>query len=290
MPEGLDHIVHAVCDLDAVGDVYAQAGFIVGVRNRHPWGTHNRIVQMESCYIELLTVAEPDKIPPRHGRTFPFGAFNQDFLCRRQGLSMFVLKSSDTAADHRSFEAAGIGGFDMFEFAREGVKPDGEPVRLAFSLAFAADPSSPELGFAVCRNHYPGNFWDPAFQQHTNGVRRVRGVVMVAESPADCRRFLKSFTGVNDLRSSPAGITARTGNGDIEIMTAAAFHDLAGVSPVMAGGMTLNAIRFEVADIAKAAAAIGAGGIAAHTDARRVVVRPDAAFGATLIFETAKEG
>ena len=68
MPHGLDHIVHAVRDLDAAAAFYASAGFIVGARNRHPWGTHNRIVQLKNCYIELLTVADPEKIVPHAAR------------------------------------------------------------------------------------------------------------------------------------------------------------------------------------------------------------------------------
>ena len=74
MPHGLDHIVHAVRDMDAAADFYVRAGFMVGGRNRHPWGTHNRIVQLKNCYIEILEVAEPEKIVP-HGATF--------FLVRR---------------------------------------------------------------------------------------------------------------------------------------------------------------------------------------------------------------
>ena len=87
MPHGLDHIVHAVHDLDAAGEFYSSAGFTVGGRNRHPWGTHNRIVQLKNCYIELLEVAEPQEIPPHGEHSFSFGAFNRDFLLARQGLS-----------------------------------------------------------------------------------------------------------------------------------------------------------------------------------------------------------
>ena len=34
MARGLDHIVHAVHDLDAAGEAYARLGFTVGARNR----------------------------------------------------------------------------------------------------------------------------------------------------------------------------------------------------------------------------------------------------------------
>jgi catechol 2,3-dioxygenase-like lactoylglutathione lyase family enzyme len=57
MARGLDHIVHAVRDLDAAAALYRRLGFTVGARNQHPWGTHNYIVQLPGTFIELLTVA-----------------------------------------------------------------------------------------------------------------------------------------------------------------------------------------------------------------------------------------
>jgi catechol 2,3-dioxygenase-like lactoylglutathione lyase family enzyme len=62
MARGLDHIVHAVRDLDAAAALYRDLGFTVGARNKHPWGTHNHIVQFPGFFIEILTLAEPDKL------------------------------------------------------------------------------------------------------------------------------------------------------------------------------------------------------------------------------------
>jgi hypothetical protein len=291
MRHGLDHIVHAVRDLDAAAEFYASAGFTVGARNRHAWGTHNRIVQLKNCYIEILEVAEADKIVPHGARWFSFGAFNRDFLASREGFSMLILNSSDAIGDARAFEAAGIGGYAVFDFAREGTKPDGTPVKLAFSLAFAHDPASPDLRFAACQHHFPENFWDPAFQTHAHGAKTVPGVAMVADHPSDHHIFLKAFTGVQDLHSSSIGIKARTENGDIEIMEQVAFRDQFGVSPDVDGeGMTLNGLRFEVADIVQVEALHRQNGIASQRHVGRLVVPPSAAHGATLIFETAKEG
>ena len=287
MPHGLDHIVHAVRDLDAAAEFYARAGFTVGARNRHPWGTHNRIVQLSNCYIEILEVAEPEKIAPHGARSFSFGAFNRDFLALRQGFSMLILNSSNAADDARSFEAAGIGGRKVFDFERDGAKPDGTPVKLAFSLAFAHDPASPNVRFAVCQHHFPENFWDPAFQTHANGARTVPGAAMVADNPTDHHIFLKAFTGVSDLHSSSIGVRAGTENGDIEIMEQVAFRDQFGVSPAVSGeGMTPNGLRFAVADIAEAEALLRQGGLAAQRHVGRLVVPPHIAHGATLIFET----
>jgi hypothetical protein len=288
MPHGLDHIVHAVRDLDAAAAFYDRAGFTVGARNRHPWGTHNRIVQLKNAYIEILEVAEPGKIAPHGAGSFSFGAFNRDFLAHREGFSMLILNSSNAIDDAHAFETAGIGGFEVFDFAREGKKPDGTPVKLAFSLAFAADRASPQVRFAVCQHHFPENFWDPAFQRHANGTKAVRGAVMVADNPTDHHIFLKAFTGVSDLYSSSIGVKARTENGDVEIMEQVAFRDQFGVAPAVQGeGMTLHALRLEVADLALAEALHLQNGVASQRHVGRLVMPPDLAHGATLIFETA---
>src|SRR3981189_702938 len=191
MPHGLDHIVHAVRDLDAAAEFYARAGFTVGPRNRHAWGTHNRIVQLKNAYIEILTVAEPEKIPAHGARSFSFGAYHRDFLASREGFSMLILNSRNAVEDARSFEATGIGGFKVFDFSREGAKPAGTPVKLAFSLAFAQDAAPHNL--------------------------------------PDHHIFLKAFTGVQDLHSSSIGIRVRTENGDVEIMEQVAFRDQFGI-------------------------------------------------------------
>jgi catechol 2,3-dioxygenase-like lactoylglutathione lyase family enzyme len=291
MPHGLDHIVHAVRDLDAAAEFYRRAGFTVGARNRHPWGTHNRVVQLKNCYIEILEVAEPEKIPPHDARSFSFGAFNREFLAAHEGFSMLILNSSDAVDDARSFEAAGIGGFKVFDFAREGTKPDGTPVKLAFSLAFASDPVSPNVRFAVCQHHFPENFWDPAFQTHANGARTVPGVALVAENPSDHHIFLRAFTGIHDVHSTSNGISSRTENGEIEIMERVAFPDQFGVSADVSGeGMTLNALRVGIDDIALAEALHRQNGVASRRRGGWLVVPPDVAHGATLIFETVEEG
>jgi hypothetical protein len=288
MPHGLDHIVHAVRDVDAAAEFYVRAGFLVGGRNRHPWGTHNRIVQLKNCYIEILEVAEPDKIVPHRAVAFSFGAFNRDFLVHREGFSMLILNSSDAGLDARSFEAAGIGGFDVFDFAREGKRPDGTSVKLAFSLAFAADPASPDLRFAVCQHHFPENFWNSAFQEHANGVINVPAVALVASNPAAHQSFLKAFSGVGEPQSGAGGVSARTENGDIEVMTPITYSDRFGVPVETVGeGMAFKAMRFAVPDLAAVEALHRRNGIASRRHAGRMVVPPDLAHGATLIFETA---
>jgi catechol 2,3-dioxygenase-like lactoylglutathione lyase family enzyme len=287
MPGGIHHVVHAVRDLDAAGDIYRRLGFQVGWRNRHPWGTENRIVQLGGSYIELLRIAEPQNIPPHETRRFSFGAFNRDFLSRQEGLSMLALESRDAEADAETFRRAGIGDFDVYHFEREGRGPDGHPVKVAFSLAFARDAAAPEAGFFACQEHYPENFWSPAAQRHENAAAGISGIVLVADQPERHREFLAKFSGIHSLSVAGGAIAAETRPGTIEVIDHASFRSRFGAtSPEPSPGLRVAAIRFAVADFAAAAAALQRN-VEAQVRNRQVVVGADAAAGATLIFEQA---
>jgi catechol 2,3-dioxygenase-like lactoylglutathione lyase family enzyme len=286
MPRGLDHLVHVVRDLDAAGAFYERLGFTVGARNRHPWGTHNRIVQLPGFFVELLTVGEEARIAPPTPGTISFSAFTRDFLARGEGLAMLVLEGKSVAADVDAFRRAGIGDFAPFHFEREGRTPDGRAVKLGFSLAFARDPRAPDTCFFTCQQHYPENFWNPAFQTHANGASAIGAVVLVAENPSDHHIFLSAFSGVRDLHSTSAGVTVETPRGAIQAMDPAAFRLHFGLAPPDASaGARLAAAKFVVRDLAALRALLSKSGIAAKEHMGRIVVGPDVAMGATLAFE-----
>lgn len=286
MPRGLDHIVHAVRDLDAAAATYERLGFTVGPRNRHPWGTHNRIVQFPGVFIELLSVEEPERIPEAAPRRFSFGAFNRAFLAGGEGLSMLVLESRDAAADAFTFRTTGIGDFEPFRFEREGERPDGTTAKLGFSLAFARDPAPADAGFFVCQQHHPENFWNPLLQQHGNGARTVTAVVLVAENPTEHHIFLSTFVGERALEATSTGITVHTPRGDIQAMDPAAFRIHYAVEPPdVAHGARIAALRFTVAGLEPVRARLAADGVHAGENMGRLVVGPQQAHGATLVFE-----
>jgi catechol 2,3-dioxygenase-like lactoylglutathione lyase family enzyme len=288
MPRGLHHVTHSVRDLEALATAYRRLGFTVGARNRHAWGTHNRIVQLDGFYLELLEVAEPEKIVPHGPRSFSFGAFNRNFVARQEGIAMLALESRDANADAAAFRAAGIGDFDIFSFEREARRPDGAAAKVAFSLVFANDRQSPDIGFFACQEHHPENFWNPAFQTHSNGAATIAAVVLVAENPTDHHIFLSAFVGERDIQASSTGITVPTPRGAIQVMDQAAFRIQFGVEPPdVARGARMAALRIAVRDFAAAVTAVQAGGIVAQMRMGRIVVGPEVATGATLVLEPA---
>jgi catechol 2,3-dioxygenase-like lactoylglutathione lyase family enzyme len=284
MARGLDHIVHAVRDLDAAADLYRRLGFTVGSRNRHPWGTHNHIVQMPGFFIELLTLAEPDKLGD-DGFSRLFAAYNRDFIERGEGLSLLILESQDARADESGFRAAGVTGSDVIRFEREGKRPDGSAVKVGFSLAFAEDKVAPDIHFATCQQHYPENFWNPAFQTHANSVEGVAGVVAVAEQPEQHQQFFEAFTGA-EVAPIDGGLSIALPRGTIDMLTPAAFlHSFGVTAPDTARGARLAALRLAVADASLLEAVPEQAGLAGLYAGNATVIGSEDAMGAVLVFE-----
>lgn len=229
MTRGIDHLVVAVRDLDRAAAAYEANGFTLTPRARHPWGTENRLVQLDGAFIELLTVpAGVDIAAPGKG-SFSFGGFNRDFLSRHEGASMLVLDSVDPVSDRAGFATAGLKVFEPFGFEREAIGPDGQVRKVSFDLTFTADPDAPALGFFTCRNRYPENFWKPEYQTHGNGAQSLAEVILVAGDPADHHVFLEAFTGVRELRATSLGIECKTARGLISILSPVAYEGLYGL-------------------------------------------------------------
>ena len=249
MHRPLDHLVLATHDLDAMGAFYERLGFKVGARNRHPWGTENRIVQFPSAFLELITVGEEADIPPHAEGVFSFGAHISDYLKAREGFAMLVLESKDAKADKLAFDTAGIGGFETFFFERKGLRPDGTPAEVSFTLAFAQDRLAPHCGFFVCQQHRPENFWSELAQQHPNCASALAGVAMVADEPSDHAEFMRAFTGIDEFSATSAGLRFVTPRGELDVLSPAAYafeyHQ-----PPSSGKPQLAAFSVSVPDLA----------------------------------------
>lgn len=281
-PRGLDHLVLGVDDLDAAGAFYEKLGFIVGARNRHPWGTHNRIVQFPGTFLELITVGEPELIAEHGLRRFSFGAFVRDALARGEGFSMLVLDSTDAMADSRQFAEQGIGDFEPFFFERQALRPDGSSVRVAFTLAFTANPLAADAGFFVCQQHEPQNFWNPTFQKHPNGASGIGAVTMIAETPMDHLGFFRHFSRNGLPASSADGTSIVLSRGRIDLLKPEAAKRAFGH-----GQQTdsLAGYTVKVPELALICSRLERAHIPHSRYAGRVVIVPGDAYGAMIAFE-----
>ena len=123
--KGINHLVLAGRDLEAMRSHYAGLGFTVTPRGQHPFGTGNSLIQLHGSYLELLAVTAPQDVPEHRAGHFSFAAFNRDYLARHQGFSMLVLDTADARADIKAWRAAGLHTYEPFDFSRMAKMPDG---------------------------------------------------------------------------------------------------------------------------------------------------------------------
>jgi hypothetical protein len=275
-PRRIDHLVVAVHDLDAAGAFYQRLGFQVGARNRHSWGTENRLVQFGSSFIELITVGpDAEAIADHAPGRFSFGGFVRDYLHEREGLAMLVLDSDDAVADAALFSEKGLGSFEPFFFERKGRRPDGSETQVAFTLAFAVDADAPEAGFFVCQQHFPENFWNPAFQRHDNEASAIASVGMTAATPSMHRAFFSTFGGSAVQQDAHGLLSIGLREGGLTIRPDATGR----------AGLRLDSMTIRVPDTKRQAERLMRAGIPFDATDTGLCITPETAFGLALFFE-----
>ena len=287
MTRGIDHLVLAVRDLAKARAFYESLGFTLTPRAEHPWGTANHLVQLNGCFLELLGIADAAKIPPHEPGEFSFGAFNRDFLARREGMSMLVFQSQDARRDRAEFAAAGLQTYAPFDFGRDAKLPDGTTARVAFSLAYVTDPGMPEAAFFACQQHAPRYFWKREFQLHANGARTIAEVVMQAPDPPALANFFARLQGKDSVRAEGGTLRVATARGRVSVLAPAAVAARFGAPGAAPVTPHFAAFRVGGVDRTSQAARLAAAGIPHRIEGASVVVPAAAAFGVAIEFTAA---
>jgi len=286
MRQGIDHLVLPVWDLEAARETYSAMGFTLTPRASHDWGTDNSLVQLEGSFLELVTVAYPEKLFPEEGRTFSFGAFTEDYLKRREGFSMLVFEGLDTPSEQQRFNDLGFGPWDPFHFERRTTLPDGSKARVAFDLAFATDPALPEARFFTCKQEAPHLFWKRDYQRHANGAKRLIDVVMVAEDPPALEDLYRRLCGESAVAVTHDSLSVATLLGRILVLTPMGLVEKFGVNPAENCPDTPHFAAFtvQVSDLDHTGSLLANAGISHIRAGDRVTVPPAAGFGTAISF------
>ncbi|HJQ55892.1 MAG TPA: VOC family protein [Vineibacter sp.] len=234
MARKLDHIVLVAPELESLRTTYERLGFTLTPRAVHPFGTCNHLAQLGDNFIELLSIDDVARIPVDSPGEFSLGARARAYIAERcHGLMMAVLASGDADADIAEFRAKKLQTYDRLDFGRDARLPDGQTVRVGFSLAFVTHPEMPEATFFCCQQrHKPELFWKPDFQRHANGARRLIEVVMVAPDAAAAASHVAQ---VLDAPQSPTAGGWAVGSAEDRVTVldpaslAARFPELAGI-------------------------------------------------------------
>ncbi|MBL8704859.1 MAG: VOC family protein [Rhodospirillales bacterium] len=283
---GIDHLVLSVHDLDAAKAFYEKLGFNCTPKALHPWGTGNTLAQLQGNFLEILAVVDKAKLTRPAPEQMDFGRYNDDFLRKRQGMSMLVFESRDARADQAQFKAAGLDTYAPFDFERQAKLPDGSSARVAFSLAFVTHKTMPEAVFFTCQQHAPQYFWKPEYQKHPNGAKVVSEVVMRAPDPAAYADFFGKLQGKDAVTASPGRLTVRTARGTVTLLDAKGiaerFPDM--ILPGPADSPCFVAYRIAVADIGATEKLLRGRTVTLKRHRGALIVDPADAFGVAVEF------
>jgi hypothetical protein len=214
----IDHVVHAVADLEAAAGAYRDLGFVVTPRADHPFGTSNRLVVLSDSYLEIVAVTAPENLPATG-----FAARVAAHLSvRGPGVSHVVLSSRDPQADLASLGDFATG--EVFSFARPAPQPEGPAITAAFDCVLIDAPA--DLGMFLCHHRVPQAVWNRTTTNHPNRATTVTGLDLPVEP--DSLRVLARVAGA-------ATDSGRLGPTKVGIGPAAIRFDVAVHATVIAG-------------------------------------------------------
>jgi catechol 2,3-dioxygenase-like lactoylglutathione lyase family enzyme len=280
----VDHLVLCVDDLDRAGRFYERLGFTLTPHARHPFGTANRLAQLQGSFLELLTIADRAQIPAARPGQFSFGAFNADFLGRREGLSMLVFPSEDARADERGFVGRGLDTYAPFDFSRRALLPDGSEVTVSFSLAFVTHADMPEVAFFSCQQHAPQYFWKPQYQRHANGATAVVEVMMAAHDPARFADFFARLLEPQAVERTGTGLRIALSGGAMTVLDPDRWRARFPEAGLGETGVGPRFVGYGVAveDIDRAEAILRGGDVPSRRRGDRLLIAPRDSFGALI--------
>jgi hypothetical protein len=232
-------------------------------------------------FLEILELADRAAILPHAPGQFSFGAHNQAYLDRGEGMSMLAWYSNDAHADAQRFQASGCGEYAPVDFSRNALLPSGEVVQFGFSLAFAAHVAMPRLAFFACQQHHPPKlFWRPQYQRHPNGAQRIIEVVLSANEPERHCDFLERASG-GQAQPISGGLSIETTRGRLTILDQAeAARRFGGAAEN--DEPRFRALRFAVEDRSAAERIMRKHGVSGISRGGIALVPADAAHGVAL--------
>ncbi len=283
---GLDHIVLAVADLTAAARRFQSLGFTTTPLARHPWGTENILVQLQGGFIELLGIATDVQMSPPQAGEFSFGHYTESYLEDLQGASMLAFSSCDADADRKRWLELGVNTYAPFDFSRMATLENGQQVPVAFSLAFATHSEMPRAVWFVCQQHYPENFWKPAFQQHANAAHDLACVTLAATEPKRYTSFFKSLFAEGQLCEQGDELELKLTRGQVRVIPVSRLEsESPGIeSRVQRFGPQISALEINVDKLDPILAQLHEHQTAHSEIEGRIVIPPAQVYGLSLIF------
>ncbi len=170
----IDHAVINVDDeLDQAQHLFQRMGFQLSKRGHHSMGSSNHLAVFADNYLELLGYEPASSSTAR-------GLWNV-----APGLAGLVWKTSDAHAVWQHLRQYQLDGEPPTHFSRPVVLPDGRHTEARFCIS-RIRASALAYGFSFfCEHQTPQAVWQPAWQEHPNGVLALSAFVIASSQPEE---------------------------------------------------------------------------------------------------------
>jgi catechol 2,3-dioxygenase-like lactoylglutathione lyase family enzyme len=256
---GADHVVVTVRDLDAAAAQWRRLGFTLSPRGTHSpqIGTGNYTIMFGEDYLELVGVlhgTEQNK-PTR------------DFLKNREGIERTAFTTDDAAAGAADLAARGLKPLGPIHFGRPVDLPNGGKGEAKFNVfRWPLDQSPGGMRIFACQHLTRNTVWIPELQEHANGASRIVAIEILSASPKVAAEHMSRLID-QPVTSADGAFRVHSGGKRADFV----FYDAAQFAKrypdaVRAGAASEGAAALAIGtrDLAAAASALGATGIAHH--------------------------
>ncbi len=212
---GIDHLVHAVNDLESCATAFRRLGFTLTPRGRHrDMATGNYCIMFPDDYIELMGIVAPDR---------PDRGLRDRMAAQGEGLDRcaFAVANVDTA--FKTLSEAGFRTRGPLDLRRPLELPEGE-VEPRFRLIQFDGGEMPLLNGFICFHDTPEITRRPDWLSHPNGVKRIIGLFGVAECATDYQARWERVLGTGSVRTSDTGLHLTVGPHRIDIINRDRFQ------------------------------------------------------------------
>src|SRR5690606_4867472 len=174
---------------DELAPHFERQGFHLSEKAVHNLGSCNRLIVLESAYIELL--GWPQGAPPAR----------KEIADSPFGLEALVFRTHDAQATYERLRAAGFAVNPVQELTRPALV-DGREMQARFHTVRFAEQPLPGIRMYFCRHLTPECVWSPGLMVHPNGALRIHRIEARA---ADPRAVAQRLATVADVTAVPAG-------------------------------------------------------------------------------------
>jgi len=167
-----DHLVIIGRDsLDALGELFQSEGFHLSPLAHHNLGSSNRLIMLDTSYIELLGWGKGKQVQ------------RAEIANQAIGLDALVFRTDDATACYEQLKSSGFSVNPVQDLSREGEFM-GNKVLVEFKTVRFSEQPIPGLRIYFCEHLTPEYVWQEQWLNHTNHMNSLKQII-IANSNID---------------------------------------------------------------------------------------------------------